>query len=86
MTGNNNLEDPVKLTAPQLAALRYYGTSLDERGDRVPRRDLIGRLVSLGLVTVRTDWVHVGSTYRSRQVLTVVDVHLTDEGRALLAG
>ncbi len=75
----------MKLTAPQMAALRYYGTALDERGDRVPRRDLIGRLVSLGLVTVRTDWVHTGSTYRSRQVLTVVDVHLTDAGRALLA-
>lgn len=77
----------MKLTAPQLAALRFYAQPDAERAraTRTPRRDLIGRLVPLGLLTVRTDWVHTGTTYRSRQVLTVVDVHVTDAGRALLA-
>lgn len=76
----------MKLTAPQLAALRFYAQPDAERAraTRTPPRDLIGRLVPLGLVTVRTAWVHTGATIRSRQVFTVVDVYVTDAGRALL--
>jgi hypothetical protein len=78
----------VKLTEPQLAALQYYGTDSRERW-RVhaswgPRADVRGRLVSMGLLSVRTAMVHAGTTYRSRQRLAVVDVHMTDAGRALL--
>lgn len=77
----------IKLTAPQLAALRFFALPDSERirADRRPRRDLVGRLSPLGLLNVRTAWVHIGTTYRSKQRLAVVDVHVTDAGRALLA-
>ena len=76
----------MKLTAPQLQALRYYATEGRERW-RIPspRADVRGRLGALGLLRFRTEWVHRGLTYRSRQRLTVVDVFVTDAGRVLLA-
>jgi len=76
----------VKLTAPQLLALRFYASSDRERwtADRYPRADVRGRLGALGLLSFRTAMVHTGTTYRSRQRLAVVDVYVTDAGRALL--
>jgi hypothetical protein len=77
----------MKLTAPQVEALRFYATQSPERwrADRYPRADVRGRLGALGLLSFRTAMVHVGTTYRSRQRLAVVDVYVTDAGRALLA-
>ena len=76
----------MKLTAPQLAALRYYATEGYPRYKLSgPRANVRDRLVRLGLLTVRTAMVRTGTTYRSRQRLAVVDVHVTDAGRALLA-
>jgi hypothetical protein len=74
------------LTAPQLAALRHFAQSDAERNRAgwTPRIDVIGRLAALGLVRTRTAWVHNGLTYRSRQRLAVVDVYVTDTGRAVL--
>lgn len=76
----------MKLTAPQLQALRFYASSDRERwqADRYPRADVRGRLGALGLLSFRTAMVHSGTTYRSRQRLAVVDVYVTDAGRALL--
>jgi hypothetical protein len=75
----------VRLTAPQLRALRYYATEGRERWQQAsPRADVRGRLGALGLLRFRTEWAHTGLTYRSRQRYTVVDVFVTDAGRALL--
>lgn len=75
-----------RLTGPQLQALRFYATEGSQRWQQPsPRADVRGRLVQLGLLTVRTAWVHNGITYRSKQRLAVVDVHMTDSGRAALA-
>jgi hypothetical protein len=75
----------MKLTAPQLAALRFYATEGPERWKMPsPRADVRGALGALGLLRFRTEWVHTGLTYRSRQRYTVVDVYMTDAGRALL--
>lgn len=75
-----------KLTAPQLGALRLYAMPDGEaiRQGWWPRRDVTGRLAQLGLLKVRTEMVHQGLTYRSRQRLEVVHVTVTTEGRALL--
>lgn len=78
----------MKLTAPQLRVLRYYAAGVRTNRDAVfgpPRRDVRGRLVQMGLLSVRTAMVHTGTTYRSKQRLAVVDVYVTDAGRALLA-
>lgn len=74
------------LTVPQLRVLRYYAAPLRDRDYTVrsPRRDVRGRLVQMGLLSVRTAMVHTGITYRSKQRLAVVDVYVTDAGRAYL--
>lgn len=77
----------MKLTEPQLAALRLYALSDGERvrEGRTPRVNVIGRLAQLGLVAIRTEWVHNGTTYRSKQRLAIVDVQVTPAGRRLIA-
>lgn len=77
----------IKLTAPQLAALRFYASEGRERwaADRYPRADVRGRLGALGLLSFRTAMVHTGTTYRSKQRLMVTDVYVSEAGRALLA-
>lgn len=71
-----------RLTGPQLRALATEGPQRWRQTS--PRADVRGRLGALGLLTFRIEWVHTGLTYRSRQRLTVVDVFVTDAGRALL--
>lgn len=76
----------MKLTGPQLAALRLYALPDSEavRQGWWPRRNVTGRLAALGLLDVRTGMVHTGTTYRSRQRLDIVHVSVTAKGRALL--
>lgn len=76
----------MKLTVPQVEALRFYATESSERWrvERYPRADVRSRLGTLGLLSFRTAMVHAGITYRSRQRLAVVDVYVTDAGHALL--
>lgn len=76
----------MKLTAPQLAALKLYALPDGQRIRQgwTPRRDVTGRLAHLGLVAVRTEWVHNGATYRSKQRLAIVDVKVTEAGRQLI--
>lgn len=76
----------MKLTPAQVRALRFYAAEGPTRwkADRYPRADVRGRLGALGLLSFRTAMVHTGTTYRSRQRLAVVDVYVTDKGRALL--
>jgi hypothetical protein len=80
------LTDPHRPSAGRAAVLRHRAPGALEGARQLgPRADVRGRLGALGLLSFRTAWVHTGTTYRSRQRLAVVDVHVTDAGRQLLA-